>query len=95
METIGTKILDILNVTSDDDTNSVIAKTMVLQARKKSNFMELLMSEPEAQVMWIDAFSNDNHFSPIADKFQELETISSFLRTLKVIRNVYVEEGWL
>ena len=95
MTTIGTKILDILNVTPDDDTNSIIAKTMVLQARKKSNFMELLMSEPEAQVMWIDTFSNDNHFSPVADKFQELETISSFLRTLKVIRNVYVEEGWL
>ncbi len=92
MSSVGNKILDILNVTPDDDTNSIIAKTMVLQARKESNFMDLLMSEPASQVMWIDKFSDD---TPLAVKYQELETISSFLRTLKVIRNVYVEEGWL
>jgi hypothetical protein len=84
--TIGTKILDVLALNDYDDTNSLMAKSMVRTAYDMPNFVDLMMNEPSSQVMWID----EN-----AENGVDFQTISSFLRTLNVIKKIYVQEGWL
>lgn len=85
--TIGTKIVSALALNNYDDSNSRMAKSMVMRAYNMPHFIDLLMNQSPSQVMWIDENAGDGE--------RDVQTISSFLRTLNVIKEIYVQEGWL
>lgn len=86
------RVAEVLKVNQDDDTTSINAKTVVLRAMQEPNFKDVLEMPASSQVLCFGANSDDIFFD---DEYEDevYETISSFLRILRVIKEIYDEEG--
>lgn len=87
------RVVEVLKVNQDDDTTSINAKTVVLRAMQEPNFKDVLDMPASSQVLCFGANSDDIFFGR-GDEYESevYETISSFLRILRVIKEIYDEE---
>jgi hypothetical protein len=86
------RVVEVLKVNQDDDTASINAKTVVLRGMQEPNFKDILEMPASSQVLWFGANSDDIF---LEDEYDDdvYETISSFLRILRVIKEIYDQEG--